>query len=335
MAHPATKKHEYWTQLAILLGITGAGFLIGSLASVIPLAAKTDLGGLAGLSSKEAMKKLFVPENANLLRVVQFISTLFLFFLPAFFYARICHRKPFAHLGLKKTVTIPQAVIVILIMLACLPLVGALTELTEMLPFSESTFAMFKEKEAEYEQQINIIGRMNNFGEYIISLFMLAILPAVFEEALFRGAVQNLLSRWWRMPVLAIIVTSLLFSAVHFSYLGFLSRAVLGFVLGWMYYRTGNLWLNILAHGVNNAVAITALYITRQNNPSAGLSGADPEMPAWWGLISLAVVTGLFIVFEKLSKRQVDKPGEETLLEYEDSNNPSWTHQSKEKDSLN
>ncbi len=327
MAYLATKKNEYWTQLAILAAITGGGFLMGAIVSGIPLLINGDLKSLVGASEKEIMKKIMVPENANMLRLVQFLSTFFLFFLPAWLYSRISHKKPFTHLGFHHKTTAAQAVLVIVIMIACLPLVGALTELTEALPFSKATFAKFKAAEEAYSAQINIIGKMDSFPEFLLSLFMLAILPAVFEEVMFRGAVQNLLSRWWKMPVLAVIVTSILFSIVHFSYLGFLSRAVLGFVLGWMFYRTGNIWLNIIAHAANNGIALTALYIVKKNNPAADLSKADPQIPSWVGLVAVAVVYGLFIVFEKASKHQINKPGEEVLMEIDDVNNPSWINQ--------
>ena len=327
MAYLATKKNEYWTQLAILVAITGGGFIIAALVSSIPLLMNGDLKSLVGASEKEIMKKLLVPEKANILRLVQFFSTFFLFFLPAWIYSRICHKKPVTHLGFHHKPTLAQSALVIVIMIASLPLVGALTELTEALPFSKEMFEKFRVAEVEYNDQISIIGKMDSFPEFLLSLFMLAILPAVFEEVMFRGAVQNLLSRWWKMPVLAIIVTSLLFSLVHFSYLGFLSRAVLGFVLGWMFYRTGNIWLNIIAHAANNAVALTALYIVKKNNPAADLSKADPHIPSWVGLVAVAVVYGLFIIFEKISKHQINKPGEEVLIEVEDVNNPSWIKQ--------
>jgi membrane protease YdiL (CAAX protease family) len=289
MSHPATKKNNYWSQLAILLAITGAGFLFAAIASALPLLFKPELRAVAGASSKEVMKRLMVPENANMLRLIQFISTFLLFFVPAWLYARINHVKPFTHLGFGHKVNIAQAGVVILIMLACLPLVGALSSLTELLPFSKATFEKFKAIEDDYNAQINIIGKMDSFPEFLLSLFMLAILPAVFEEVMFRGAVQNLFSRWWKMPILAIIVTSILFSAVHFSYLGFLSRFALGFVLGWMFYRTGNIWLNIIAHAVNNGVALTALY----------LKVKEPEISQLYGLLSVLLLLDYFFCLKK------------------------------------
>ena len=324
MAHLATKKNEYWTQLAILLALTGGGFIVAAIISGLPLIMNGGLKGMEGASGADLMKKLLVPENAGILRLVQFLSTFFLFFLPAWLYARISHKKAFTHLGFHNKTTVAQAALVIVIMIASLPLVGALTDLTEALPFSKEMFTKFKVAEDEYNAQIRVIGKMDSFPEYLLSLLMLAILPALFEEVMFRGAVQNLLSRWWKMPVLAIIVTSLLFSVVHFSYLGFLSRAALGFVLGWMFYRTGNIWLSIIAHMANNAMALTALYIVKRNNPAADLSKTDPPIPAWTGLVAVAVVYALFIAFEKISKKQINRPGEEVLMETDDVYNPSW-----------
>jgi membrane protease YdiL (CAAX protease family) len=333
MAHPATRKNDYWAQLGILALITGVGFVFAAVISSLPLIISVHLKAAEG-SARELMKKILVPENANMLRLVQFLSTLFLFFIPAWLYARISHVKPLTHLGFTKKVNMAQTGIVIAIMIACLPLVGALSELTESLPFSKATFEKFKAAEEEYNEQIGIIGKMDNFPEFILSLFMLAILPALFEEVMFRGAVQNLFSRWWKMPILAIIVTSILFSAVHFSYLGFLSRAALGFVLGWMFYRTGNIWLNIIAHAANNTIALTALYIAKQQNPKADISSADPHIPMWWGLIAIAAVYGLFVAFESINKKQIDNPGAEVLIEYEDVDKPSWMQQPPNKDTF-
>ncbi len=222
MAYLATKRISYWGQLGILAAFTGAGLLIGGIVSLIPLFGKIDFKTFQGLSSKEVMNSLFVPENANALRWVQFLTTLFLFFLPPLFYAWLCHRKAFTHLGFKHRVTAPQFFIAIIIMVAALPLVGALAELTKMLPFSKLTFEKFQAAEEAYNKQVSIIGRMNNANDYILSLFMLAILPAMFEETIFRGGLQNLLSRWWKMPILSIVVTAMIFSIVHGSYFGFL-----------------------------------------------------------------------------------------------------------------
>ena len=323
MAHYATKRFNYWGQLGVLTAFLGAGLIVGGLASLLPLLGKLNLKDLSGGSATGIMDKLLVPENATALRWMQFISTLFLFFLPPLFYALICHKKPFVHLGFNYTVNIKQIVIIVLIMFASLPIVGALQELTTMLPWSKATLLQFKAAEEAYDKQVMIIARMDNFLDYLISIIMIAFLPAVFEETLFRGGLQNLLSRWFKLPIVAIIITSIIFSAVHGSYLGFLSRFALGFVLGWVYYRTGNIWLNIIGHFVNNAFAITVLYISTKPGGKPDPSKMDDHFPLWIGLIGLAAVYGLFLFFEKINKDKMDRPGEEVLIpDYNNTNNP-------------
>jgi membrane protease YdiL (CAAX protease family) len=326
MAYLASKRMSYWGQFGVLAGFTGAGLILGGFISLIPIIPKIDLGSLKSLSTKELIDSLLAPENANALRWMQFLSTLFLFFIPAIIYGAICHKQPFTHLGLKKKVTVPQIIIVIAIMVATLPLSASLSKITELLPFSPAMVAKMKAAEEAYNKQVMVLGRMHDFKDYLISLFMLAILPAIFEETLFRGGLQNLFSRWWKMPILSIIITSIVFSYVHGSYLGFLSRAVLGFVLGWMYYRTGNLWLSITAHATNNAIAVTALYLMRGKNPDT-----DVHFPFFLGLISVAAVYGLFLIFERVSKYQVDRPGQEVLIPVENSSQPSWVTDAEQK----
>ena len=323
MAHPATKKYSYWGQLGILIGMLGAGLLVGIFVSSIPLLGKLNLGEMKGISNKEFMNSILKPENASAIRWMQFILTLFIFFLPAWFYAKVCHKTPSAHLGFIKRPDLAQIGVAILIMLACLPLIGALEELMKMIPFSKPNLEAFKLAEDNYNKQVAIMARMNGVGDFIASLFIVALLPAVFEETIFRGAFQNLLSRWTKMPVLSVIITAIIFSYVHGSYIGFFPRFFLGFVLGWMFYRTGNIWLNIIAHFINNALALTALYAVTKRGEKMDISKADQHFPIWMGLFAIAALIGLFVLFDKVSRKDINMPGEEVPISgYIDSDNP-------------
>jgi len=315
MAHLATKRFNYWNQLAVLIGLVGVGLIIGGvIALVLPFIVDLNAGIKMSTNPAQFMDRLLKPENAALLRWITFITSFFMFFLPTVLYALICHKKPFAHLGFKKNNNIKSAGVVILIMLAALPLVSALQDLTTLFPWSKATLLKFKLAEDAYNQQVAVIARMDNFTDYIISLVVIAFLPALFEETLFRGGIQNLLSRWFKKPVLAIIVTSIIFSAIHGSYLGFLSRFALGFVLGWIYYRTGNIWLNIIGHFFNNAFAVTAMYLFTKGGKFPDPSKIDGQIPLWVGLASIAALYGLFSFFNKVSEKEIDQPGVELIM---------------------
>jgi hypothetical protein len=97
----------------------------------------------------------------------------------------------------------------------------------------------------------------------------------------------------------------------------------LGFVLGWIFYRTSNIWLNIIGHFFNNAMALTVLYIASKPGEKIDPSKMEEHFPLWIGLASVAIVIALFLVFEKISKNSTDRPGEEVLIPgYNFNNNP-------------
>ncbi len=315
MAHLATKRFNYWNQLAVLAAFVGVGLIIGGIiVSILPFFVKMNPGITSGNTAAQLLDNLLQPKNAALLRWITFITAFFMFFLPTVLYALVCHKKPFVHLGFKNNCNVKSAGVVILIMLAALPLVSALQDLTTLLPWSKAALLKFKEAEDAYNQQVAVIARMDNFADYIISVVVIAFLPALFEETLFRGGMQNLFSRWFKKPLLAIVLTSIIFSAVHGSYLGFLSRFALGFVLGWIYYRTGNIWLNIIGHFFNNAFAVTAMYLFTKPGEHPDPSKMDGQIPLWVGLASIAALYGLFSLFDKVSKNEIDQPGEEVLI---------------------
>lgn len=312
MAYYATNRFNYWGQLGILTAFTGAGIMLGFVASVIPLLSIIDFSSKDGL--EQQIQNMLKPENAGAMRLSQTLGTLFIFLVPVLLYARVCHVKAVKHLGFKKSVNWKQALIAVLIMMACLPAVDALQEATRALPWSKDTLKKFDDAEAMYFKTVSVIARMDNVWDYILSLIVIALVPAVVEEVMFRGGVQNLLSRWFKMPVFAIVITSVLFSAVHGSYLGFLSRFALGFVLGWMYYRTGNIWLNIIAHCFNNAAAVTQIYLLSKPGKAIDPAQMETHVPGWAGIVSTIVLICLFIAFEKVGSKDIDRPGEEVLI---------------------
>lgn len=312
MAHYATNRYNYWGQLGLLTAFVGAGIIVGFVASMIPLISSIDFASKD--SFEKQVQNILRPENATALRWSQTLGTIFMFLIPVVLYARICHVKAMKHLGFRNNINWKQAVLAIFIMLACLPGVDLLQELTRMLPWSKETLQKFTAAEDMYFKTVTVIARMDNLWDYIISVLVIALVPAIVEEVLFRGGVQNLLSRWFKMPIVAIVITSVLFSAVHGSYLGFLSRFALGFVLGWMYYRTGNIWINILAHLFNNAAAVTQLYLLSKPGKPIDAALMDTHAPWWLGLVSTAILVGLLIAFDKVGKNETDRPGEEVLI---------------------
>lgn len=285
----------------ILMGLVFGGAMIGV---VIGGGIFALLTGAKVLNLEQAMLS---PANVNALRLLQFISTLFMFFLPAVALAYIMNRKPFKWLGYKGGFNYGQAILVIAVMFVCLPLTGALAELNSVIPIPSSLAAKFKRMEENYEKQVEAVARIRSFGEYLLSLFMIAILPALFEETLFRGGLQRVLIDWTKKPITAIIITSIIFSVVHVSYYGFLPRLALGVVLGLIYYYSKSIWLSIIAHCFNNAVAVSAMYyMSLHGKPAKEV--LDQKFPIWVGIPVIILLILLLSRFKLISfKRNISK----------------------------
>jgi membrane protease YdiL (CAAX protease family) len=103
-------------------------------------------------------------------------------------------------------------------------------------------------------------------------MLMIAILPAIGEEFMFRGLIQRLLKDWLGNIHLAIFISALLFSAMHMQFYGFFPRMVLGIMFGYMFYWTGSLWIPIFAHFIQNGLVVTVTYLGQQ-----GIIGGDYE----------------------------------------------------------
>ena len=93
MTDSNSKNIGYPSQLAILLGLTGGGLVIGSIVSVAIWMMMTNRPILAIESD------MLRPEFYSAIMAVQIVSTFFMFFVPAYFFALICYRKPFRYLG--------------------------------------------------------------------------------------------------------------------------------------------------------------------------------------------------------------------------------------------
>ena len=258
---------------------------------------------MTGKSFSEMQKGMSDPANSDVMKIIQAVRAIIGFFLPTLVTAALLNRRPIKLLGFSSTDIKPSQVgLVILLIGASLLVATSLSHITNTIPIPKSWEVRFDRLEEEYNRQVSAIISLKNTRDYIIALIIMAFLPALCEETLFRGGLQNFLTRGTNLPWLSIIVVSILFSLAHFSFYGFLSRFFLGVVLGALFHYSGKLWLSILAHFINNALAITVLYIsTQQGKPLQEAMKQDEA--SFWGLLALPVVIGLFGLFKKVSVR--------------------------------
>lgn len=95
----------------------------------------------------------------------------------------------------------------------------------------------------------------SNGIQYIISFFIIAITPGICEEIMFRGVIMDAYSRLGNRK--SIMISALLFGMFHFNLMNFVGPTILGVVFGIIVYKTNSIYPSIIAHTVNNGIALT------------------------------------------------------------------------------
>ncbi|MEO8174045.1 MAG: CPBP family intramembrane glutamic endopeptidase [Sediminibacterium sp.] len=289
---------NYPSQFAFLLGLMGV-FIILS-AFLVPLVGSM----VMHVPFRQVVRDINRPEYANISRLLNTVAAFLSFLLPAFFLARVLNKRPFAQLGFNAAISAKQLLLILALTFTSIMLSGALGELNEWIPLPAKWYAEAKALEDTYKAAMMSMATMHSVSDYLLALVVLAAAPALFEEVLFRGGFQQVFVGWTRNKWAGIIITSILFSAIHFSYFGFLPRLALGMVLGLIFYYSKNIWLNIFLHFLNNALVVTQLYImSQQGKPVA--KTMDESIPAWWGIVALVILIALFRSFKKESTRVI------------------------------
>lgn len=235
------------------------------------------------------------PNSIGYLKITQFLYTIVCFFVPAALFAYLWQPYPAKYLGLK-TPSGLQVIVALLAMYGSLPFANLLGQWNETWPISQSA----RDLQNMAEKLLGVMLKMPTLQDLFINLVLVAIVPAIAEELFFRGVFQRLIIKATGKVWLSVFITSILFSAIHGEMLGFLPRVVMGFALGAIYVLSGNLWLSIFAHILNNGLQVTLLYLFQH-----GMVKEDPmkNTPVEWYYIALSipVTIGLFWALSKKS----------------------------------
>jgi membrane protease YdiL (CAAX protease family) len=276
--------------MALFLGLTGIGMIVGALISFSLVAA------LLHIPLADMQKVIMQPEYASMAQLANALASIIAFGLPSIALAMMAKGNWYTHLGFTAVKSYQQIGIVILLALTGLILSGALGSLTEKIPIPTHFKNWAENLEAQYKKAMLSMTHMNSFVDLAYALVAVAIIPAIIEEVYFRGTLQKIVLDLTGKPYAAIILTAIFFSAIHFSFFGFLSRMALGMVLGYIYHYSKNIWLPILLHFLNNGIAVVTLYLIR-NNPAKVDQMMDDNLPIYWGLLALV---GVYYLLKKL-----------------------------------
>ena len=93
---------------------------------------------------------------------------------------------------------------------------------------------------------------------FVLEMLSTAVLVPVMEEFAFRGVLLSALRK--HGMGFAIVASALVFAFAHGDFSSVVFAFFAGLVFGFLYVRTGNLWVSICIHALNNGIAVLGSY---------------------------------------------------------------------------
>ncbi len=290
---PFLASEPAFIQLIVFAGVFGVTMLI---ALFIGYAAVSMGFGVNFALNPDSINNYSDPNNVRALKVLQLITSLSMFVLAPIAFSRLVSRSPLQFLGIKAATSPYQLLVTFLLMALALPMINAMAELNrgmvlpDALQWLEAMMQTAEEKAADLTEAFL---KMETVGDLLFNLFMVAVIPAVGEELVFRGVIQRLTSKLTRNVHAGIWISAILFSAIHGQFYGFFPRMFLGAIFGYLFVWSGSLWLPILAHFTNNGLAVVLSFAIQNQavDPTVEQVGAGES--DWVIAVVSLVLTGL------------------------------------------
>ena len=246
------------------------------------------------------------PLSVTALKWVQFFQSTAMFLLPPLCMAYLWSQEPMKWLKVSEFQSFKFSGIAILLMLVALPAINLLSYWNQQMAFPaflEPLEQWMKASEESAKVLTEQFMHATTFGGLIINLLLMAVLPAIGEELTFRGVLQRLFtsrliasSPHRLIPHTAIWCSAILFSAIHLQFYGFIPRMLMGALFGYMLVWTGSLWIPILMHFTNNAVAVILYFIAlRADWDMDKVDAIGTNDTLWLGVVSMVItIVGIY-----------------------------------------
>lgn len=237
------------------------------------------------------------PNDAGFMRYLLIMQDITLFIVPSIIIMILLRPENSGRLTEAKVPGITEIGLVIILAFCIFPITSFTGQINSAIRLPEGLKGLetwITEKEEKADNLIEMIIASRTFWSMMLNLATIAIMPAIGEELIFRGVFQKILGRLFRSDHIAIWVTAIIFSAIHFQFYGFIPRLILGLVFGYLFLWSGTLWLPVIAHFVNNAFPVILAYIQGVETMSSPV-----DLPLWKqaAILPVPLIVSLIILF--------------------------------------
>ncbi|MCB9262349.1 MAG: CPBP family intramembrane metalloprotease [Flavobacteriales bacterium] len=208
-------------------------------------------------------------------------------------FCTILKTKFTSFVGIQNRITMPLLGLSVLLLIAIMPLIAGLLELNSKVSFPADLSEIFREAEDMNNNLYALMLKHNSGIHLVVNFFLMALLPAISEEVFFRGVLMRVSAKMTGNIWSGIAISSFIFALIHLQPYKFLAMFFIAFMFGYLYYRTGSLWIPIVLHTINNSMAIIGSRL-ENSGLDAGILAEDATL-GWPWIVGGLVATFLLI----------------------------------------
>jgi membrane protease YdiL (CAAX protease family) len=289
------------SQLLLLISICIVSFMvigfIGSLIAYSMFGKGIGLKEITDLSNFDYNK----PGVVDLLRALQVVQFISLFVIPCFICAKLFSTDSKKYLGLKPPSEKGYWLAAFALLILAIPFTNLLGELNKHVSLPKNIEQWMQKSEEEAAKAISALLSRHTIKDLLLNLFFIAGLAAIGEELLFRGMLQRLIGKIFKSPWAGIIISAIIFSAIHMEFYGFLPRFALGILLGAIYWYSGSLYAAMFAHFIYDSFVIVIAWFLPQTMDEKGTAGINITTIAATGAVGLFFVILIMVWMKRRS----------------------------------
>jgi membrane protease YdiL (CAAX protease family) len=154
-----------------------------------------------------------------------------------------------------------------------------------------------RDKETQAGDLTKFLTDFNTPSRLLVGLLVIALVPGIAEELVFRGVIQRNLVRLFGSRHVGVWLAAAVFSAVHVQFFGFVPRFLLGLVLGYLYEWSGNILVSMVAHFTQNAFQLVLLYLAQSRHLPSSLDPDSNQALPWPSVLLSAVLSAALLYF--------------------------------------
>ncbi|MFN4145800.1 MAG: lysostaphin resistance A-like protein [Runella sp.] len=308
-----TPQRPPWRNIMLLVGLILLGMSLGNLTAILAIILISSID--EPLSAAQIPLMLQNPQHFRhawwYLMLLQSISHIFSFLIPGLMYWRWSeqhHVENFIKRPLPPAATIWLSVMVVFVFMPFNSWVIEWNSQLDLPSVLQPLEQWMSDKEAELARMTDFLTSFDTWGQLVVAIGVIAVIPAFGEEVLFRGVIQRKIFHKIPNSHVAVWLTAALFSAIHLQFYGFVPRLLLGVLFGYLYMWTRTLWIPIIAHFVNNAATVFILFLNHRGVVNFDIEHTENMIP-WVGvLLSLVATIGLLALIKNRPLSSVSTP---------------------------